>query len=228
MAATMALAFSSCTGGGGISGFPEVAWYNVYGQYCFTSQSPGPGCDFYQNGAKVMYNQDPNVAPLAYGTWTYTDVYGNPATFTGYAYATSDGVLYDQNGYAINSVNEHGRDSATNAAAAQKLAINSAAQGLQAKYGLSAEVSQNVATSLNDWAVMGKTRKRTDQDLAEFSKRVTGLDISEVNAALTASAKGDNTAADQAIAKAAANWSTNPDTMKKIISDWYGKQTQAN
>ena len=39
-----AIGFSSCTA---VQTWPMVAWYNVYGQYCFTSQAPGPGCDFY-------------------------------------------------------------------------------------------------------------------------------------------------------------------------------------
>ena len=180
------------------------------------------------DGAKATYFDDPNIAPLTYGTWSYTDVYGFLQYYTGYARATTDGVIYDENGNAINSVTAHGRDALTNAAVAEHTAVNAAAQGLVAKYGLSADVSMSIATSLNDWALIGKSRKRTDQDLAEFSKRVTGLDINQVSAALEASQNGDSSAADQAMAKAAATWSTSPDTMKRIVSDWYsGNQAAA-
>lgn len=225
-AAMGAIGFSSCNVQ--VQQWPMVAWYNVYGQYCFTSQAPGPGCDFYSDNTKATYLDDPNIAPLTYGTWSYTDVYGYLSYYTGYARATSDGVIYDDLGYAINSVTAHGRDALTNAAVAERTAINASAQSLSAKYGLSADVSMTVATSLNDWALIGKSRKRTDQDLAAFSQRVTGLDINQVSAALEASQNGNASAADQAIAKAAATWSTSPDTMKRIISDWYsGNQAAA-
>jgi hypothetical protein len=53
---------------------------------------------------------------------------------------------------------------------------------------------------------------------------LAGLDIGEVNAALEAAAKGDTAAVDQTIQKAADAWSTNPDTMKQILNDWFLRQ----
>jgi hypothetical protein len=228
MVATMGAGLSACNGGGGGSisvttggSAISTAWYNVYGQYC---GSLGPGCDFYWNGDQIIYGEDPYYASLVYGTYYYYDVYGYYSTYTGWARQSASGIIYDEFGYALNSKEKHGRDVVTNAAAAQKAAVNGAAQMLQAKYGLNADVARNIATSLNDWALIGKSRKRTEADVAAFSKRLAGLDIGEVNAALEAAAKGDTGAVDQTIEKAAAAWSTNPDTMKQILTDWFVRQ----
>jgi hypothetical protein len=50
------------------------------------------------------------------------------------------------------------------------------------------------------------------------------MDIGEVNAALESAKSGDLTAFNQAINKAASNWSTSPDTMKHIVGDWFAAQ----
>jgi hypothetical protein len=222
-----AATLSSCSGGGGGGGWVSHAWYNVYGQYCFTDVAPEPGCDFFADGTKATYWDDPNVAPLTYGTWYYIDVYGFGRYYTGYTRITSTGMMYDEYGYAINTNKRPGRDAIAKAAAAQKAAVSTAAERLEAKYGLSEDVAMNVAVNLNDYALLGKSRKRTDKDEAEYAKRV-GLDLNEINSAVDAAAKGDTTAADAAIEKAAAAWSTSPDTMKRIVSDWYGKQMSGN
>lgn len=226
LAGLAAFALSACNGGGGGGGVCTTcavshAWYNVYGNYC--GNTVGPGCDFYADGSKITYAQDPYYASLIYGTYYYTDVFGYTAVYTGWARQSATGILYDDWGRALNSNEKHGRDVVTNAAAAQKVAINGAAQALQAKYGLDADVSANIATALNDWNMIGKSRKRTDNDVAAFTKLVK-LDISDVSAALDAAAKGDDSGVDQAISKAAAAWSTNPDTMKQILTDWFGNQ----
>lgn len=221
------LGLAACNGGGGGGGgggsYITQAWYNVYGYYC--GGTLRPGCDFYANGDKVTYWDSPLYAPLEYGTWYYTDVFGYSQVYVGWGRQTSDGILYDDTGRALNSNEKHGRDSVTNAAAAEKAAINGAAQALSAKYGLDVNVARNIAGALNDWAVLGKSRKRTEADVAAFSKRLSGLDINEVTAAMEAAGKGDNSALDQAIDKAAQNWSTSPDTMKQILQDWFMHQS---
>jgi hypothetical protein len=228
--ALSALSLTACNGGGGGGGggggTPVVtqAWYNVYGQYCGASLAPG--CDFYSDGTKITYNQSPLYAPLEYNTWYYTDVFGYSQTYTGWGRLTSDGLLYDDTGRALNANQSHNRDTITNAAAARRATIRGAANALAAKYGLEASTAMNVATALNDWALIGKSRKRTADDVAAFTKRLTGLNIGEVDAAMEAAAKGDASAVDQAVEKAARNWSTSPDTMKQILRDWF--QAQGN
>jgi hypothetical protein len=216
-----AIGLTGCDGGGGVASVNQ-AWYNVYGSYC--GDQLRPGCDFFSNGDKITYNRTPLIADLEYGTYYYQDVYGYDRQFTGWARMTNDGIIYDENGRALNSNEKHGRDTITNAAAARKATIRGAAAGLQAKYGLDANVAMNAASALSDWALIGKSRKRTAADVAAFTQRLSGLNIAEVSAAMEASAKGDNGAVDAAVEKAARNWSTSPDTMKQILRDWFGEQ----
>jgi hypothetical protein len=210
----------------GLNGCDAVsqAWYDVYGSEC--GSNPRPGCNFYSNGDKISYEEDSYYGSLdlIYGRYVYTDSYGYSQTYYGWVRSSPDGILYDEYGYALNSNESHGRDVVTNAAAARKAVVRGAAQRLQAKYGLSANTSMNIATSLNDWAMIGKTRKRTDADVAAFTKRLYGLKVSELNAAMSAHAAGNDSLANQAISKAAKNWSTSPDTMKRILKDWYKQQ----
>lgn len=234
IAGILALSFAGCGGGGG--GTIAEVWYNVFGANC--GGTPKPGCNFYVNGDKIKldyygyYEQVWNPA-----TEKYDDVWTLPAltyysnynvagfgNYTGWGYLAPSGIFFTDFGTALNSKEKRGRDVITNAAAAEKMAIQKAASSLQARYGLSKDSSTNIAVTLNEWAVIGKTRKRTEADVAAFTKRLTGLKIEELNAALNAAKKGDTATADQAISRAAAHWSTSPDTMKAIVKDWFQKQ----
>lgn len=113
------------------------------------------------------------------------------------------------------------RDLITTVSANQNANITKTADLLAKKYSLSATTSLNVAHSLIDW---NKLSNRTEADLADFSKRLYGIDIKKVNSALVLSAQGNNSELDQTIAEAAVNWGTTPENMKNIIKDFHGNE----
>ena len=88
-------------GGGGGGGAPvdpyKHAWYDVYGTQCVSYGYPLSGCNFYSNGAKISSSGDPYYASLTlyYDYWTYTDSYGYRRNYTGYAWLSTTGILYD-------------------------------------------------------------------------------------------------------------------------------------
>lgn len=218
LAAVISLGLSGCGGGGG----PTITqvWYDVFGSVCGYN-NPGPGCNFYSNGDKIEYYQDPYVASLQYYHNFWVPGYG---WFSGYGRYSNTGIFYDEYGYALNSKQKQSRDLIATAAATQKAIVKGAAKHLEEKFGLNAQASLSIATTLNEWALIGKSRKRTQADVEAFTKRLTGLKLKEVNAALAAAQKGDIDGLDQAVAQAAQHWSTSPETMKQILKSWYQGQ----
>lgn len=228
-------ALSACDGGGSgecktctsttYTSVPTRAWYDVYGHYCGTG-NPMAGCNFYFNGDKIEDFEDPyfNYSTLRWATWTYTDSYGYRDTWTGWGWLSPTGILYDDFGYALNAKDDEGRDILEDAAEQEQNVIDAVGENLAARFELDAEVSVHVAEVLHDWATIGKTRARTNADVADFSKRLYGIDVNEVKDALQGAVKGDKAQLEGVISQAANNWSTTPETMKQILRGWYGKE----
>jgi len=198
-------ALTACNGGGGAPTGPTFVDAN--GNACGAA---APGCDFDSAGVLMTVSEDPNYTAGAneeVGYWT-----------------SPDGIIYYYGSPTNALPGERGRDSISNGAMAQKAMIADNARRLQAKYSLDANVSTNIAQAMTDWSTLGQSRKRTSADVAAFTKRLSGLDMNEVNNALDSLNKGDSSAYDVAISKAARNWSTSPDNMKRIMSDWFAQQ----
>jgi hypothetical protein len=215
-------------GGGGGGGYYDPgygAWYDVYGHTC--GYSPRPGCNFYSDGVKIIDIEDPyfkNAYFLQWDTWHYYDSYGFPETYTGWAWESNNGILYDDFGDALNNTDGQGRDFAADVAQAEKNVVKTAGDYFAAKYGLDAATGQRVARVLKDWATIGKDRARTEKDIADFTQRLYGLDFNKVKNALAEAQKGDLKAIDGLVDEAATNWATTPETMKEILKTWYGNQ----
>jgi len=209
-------------GGGGASYDPYYhAWYDVYGVYCYSGY-PSPGCNFFSNGIKADYSNDPSTAPLQYGTYQYTDSYGYGQYFTGWARLTSAGLLYDQNGYALNEEGQtDGRDLLGDVAAAEKAQVTTAGKGLAEKHALAEVTGIKIAETLNDWATLGKKHGRTQRDIEDFSGRLFGVTAEQVKPALTAAAHGDVSGLEAINNDVATHWNTNPETSKEILKVWY-------
>lgn len=215
------------TGNSNYYGTPAYkSWYNVYGSYC-GSNTPRPGCNFYANGDKIIDTEDPYASPsnlFVFDTYGYTDSYGVYRTYTGYVWTSPTGILYTDLGDALNSKDGEGKDVISDVAEAEQDIVQSVGEMFAAKYNLSADVGVHVATVLNDWAVLAKTKSRTQSDVEAFTKRLYGVNFNDVQAALMEYKAGDKGALSGVIGEAAANWATTPETMKEIISDWYGDQ----
>jgi hypothetical protein len=221
---------SGCGGGGGGGGNPYYyAWYDVYGNYCGNSQ-PMPGCNFYSDGTKIQDYQDPYYASkyLQYSSdWTYTDSYGYQQSYSGYAWLSSTGILYDDFGNALNEVGQtDSHDLLAEAADMEAKAIDASGKNLAAKYALAEDRAIEIARTLNDWAVLGKSRARTDTDTADYAQRLYGVNLESARSALAEAAQGNTDALSAVNAQVAAYWGTNAETSQAILATWYAGQYQ--
>jgi hypothetical protein len=203
----------------------------VNGTYC-TNGYPLSGCNFYADGSKISANGDPyhNSMTLYYDYWTYTDSYGYGRSYTGYAWLSSTGILYDNYG---NALNEMDSDSASNdviaAAAAQQDQVTKAVgKAFAAKYALAEDKGITISKTLQDWATLGKDRARTTADIADFSKRLYGLDANRTMGAFQAAL---STQSQQPLEElnvdVAAHWGTSPEVSKTILKSWYKDEVSA-
>lgn len=167
------------TYGGGNTDPYRRAWYDVYGQMCSSYGYPTAGCNFYADGSKITASQDPYYnlgSTLYYDYWTYTDSYGFRRTYLGYAWLSSTGILYDDFGNALNEIENEESDANIIKARAKKeqRAVQTAAKNLAKNYGLSQVSGVKIAKTLQDWALIGRNRSRTANDVADVSKRLLG------------------------------------------------------
>lgn len=197
------------------------AWYDVYGNVCTYGQ-PYPGCNYYYTGGRIVAGDDPyySSSQLYYGTY-----FLNGTVFTGYAWQSPTGIVYDAYGRALNSNSSSvSRDILARAADQEQVKVEEAGERFAAKYHLSLEAGTRVAQALNDWATLPKTRARTQKDLQDFTQRLYGIDFNRILSAIEDSKRGQENALNSAIADAAQNWGTNPENMREIMAQWFGKE----
>jgi len=208
-----------------------TAWYDVYGNHCGNG-NPRAGCNFYSNGAKISSSQDPYAgqANYTFNYWTYNDSYGNPHSYSGYAWMSPDGVLYDSNGNALNS-EESGAPSAdviASAAAEEKRVATEVGKVLAQKYALAEDQGIMISKTLQAWAVLGRDRARTDDDAADFTSRLYGVNATKAKSAITqALATQSQAPLDDLNVDVAAHWGTSPETSGRILKSWYKDEVAA-
>ena len=218
---------SGYSGGGGVYVDPyRHAWYDVYGNQCTYNGYPTAGCNFYSDGSKITASGDPyhSSFTLFYDYWTYTDSYGYRRDYQGYAWLSSSGILYDQYGNALNETDENESPSAdviSIAADQEKKASTRAGKVLSQKYALAESAGISIAKTLQDWATLGRDRARSQADVADFSKRLYGVDYSRASRAIRDAALGDQGGIRELNVDVAAHWGTSPETSKAILSNWY-------
>jgi hypothetical protein len=222
------------SGGGGGTGGGTVdinvnAWFDVFGNGCATATSgPRPGCNYYWYSGqlvKIMDVEDPYFDAyyynLVYDYYTYS-LNGVVYEFTGWAWISQTGIIYDEYGNALNQRQGRGRDIVGDVANVEIDFITEAGKEFAARYSLSEEKGIQVAHSLNEWAKLGKERAKTDADLAEFSTKLYGIDYVKVKAALEEAIKGNESAMKETVAEAAKSWGTSEENMKGVLKAWYG------
>jgi hypothetical protein len=230
--ATLAGALAACHTTTVVSDPYYHAWYDVYGNYCGNGY-PMSGCNFYSNGTKITMNQDPYYASghtLINDFWTYTDSYGYRRSYTGFAWLSSTGILYDSMGNALNELEEDAssNDLITEAAGMEKASREAAGRLFSQKYALNEEKGLLISKTLQDWAKIGKDRARTDEDVADFAKRLYGVDSAQAEKALAeAMISRDAKAVESLNVDVAAHWGTTPEVSKEILKSWYRSEAQA-
>lgn len=217
-------------GGGGVYVDPyRRAWYDVYGNQCTSYGYPMAGCNFYADGSKITANQDPFASSrtLYFDYWTYTDSYGFRRDYMGYAWLSSTGILYDSFGNALNEMEDGSSQSAdiiASAAEHEEASSRAAGRTLSQKYALAESAGVSIAKTLQDWAVLGRDRARTQADVEDFSKRLYGVNLSRATLAVKDAAKGNRQALTEVNIDVAAHWGTSPETSKQILSEWYREE----
>ncbi len=224
--AVAAMGGIGCNGGGDPYYQP---WYDVYGYHCGNG-TPSAGCNFYGNGDKIVAGEDPSYysSYLSYNTWFYTDSYGLPSYYTGYAWLSpSTGILYDGSGYALNNDQENeSRDLMGNAAEAEARVVELAGNSFAEKFALSNETGIRVAKTLNEYATLVEKQKRsrTTKDIKDFGKRLYGVDPAKAERAFLEAKAGSAASLLEMNDEVATNWGTNPETSARILEGWYSKQ----
>lgn len=83
----------------------QTAWYDVHVTYCGIG-IPAPRCNFHFDGSKIIATEDPYYVAggnsVDFGLWSYSDSYGNAQTYLGWAWLSTDGILYTDVGEALN------------------------------------------------------------------------------------------------------------------------------
>jgi hypothetical protein len=210
-------------------------WFDVYGHRCNTG-APMPGCNFYYNGNKIQDVQDPYFASriLEYSSnWTYTDSYGYRQSYTGYAWLSPTGILYNDFGRALNEVDtSEGRDIIAEAADIEEAVIKDAGASLAARFDLGGQNSLAedraiaIARTLNDWAVLGKSRSRTEQAAADFAQKIYGVKAEAALNALAEADAGKLEALNALNRQVAAYWGTTPETSQAILTTWFAEDAK--
>lgn len=219
--------YSGGTGSGGVVYDPIVyAWYDMYGNGCSTG-NPRPGCNFYWYNSKlvkIIDQEDPYFTAyyynLTYDTYYYK-LNGVTYSFSGFAWVSPTGIIYNEYGNALNQRNTRGRDSAAKVARQELKIVEQAGKEFAAKYSLSVEKGIQVARSLNEWSKLGRDRQKTEADLASFTEKLYGINYNSIKSALLEAQKGNTDAMRATVAQAAKNWGTNEETMKDILKNWY-------
>ncbi len=237
MVFTLFLSLSACevvnnTGGGGYIDPYRRAWYDVYGNLCSSYSYPTAGCNFYSNGMKIIANEDPYFSGfnLYYDFWSFTDSFGFWRNYFGYAWLSPTGILYDQFGNALNETDASEQPSAdviASAAELEKSRSIGAGKVLAQKYALAESAGIRIAKTLQDWAVLGRSRARSQGDVADFSKRLYGVEYDRAAKAIRDAAQGSRGSLEILNQDVAAHWGTSPETSRKILTRWYREELES-
>ncbi len=129
-------------------------------------------------------------------------------------YGDGTGFEYEQKGTL-------GRDTVAQVGEEEAKRIEAAGKNFAVKFRLTAATGLNVAKSFYDFKELSKKRTRTAADVATFTKRLYGVEMSRITSAIDEMEKGDLAPMNAAIEDAAAHWGTTPETMREVLKDWY-------
>lgn len=219
-------------GGGGVVIIDPIvyAWFDVYGKGCATATAgPRPGCNFYYSSGslvKIMDFEDPYFTAQYYNlTFDYYTYLLNGVTyeFTGWAWISPTGIIYDENGNALNQRNGRGRDVIGDIAQSEEEFVEEVGADFAAKHNLTLDRGIQVARALNEWSKIERDRSKTEADVAEFSEKLYGVNYNTMKVALEEAMRGNNDRMRAAVAESAASWGTSEETMKEVLRAWYGR-----
>lgn len=110
------------------------------------------------------------------------------------------------------------KDTLKRAAVVEQYLVAEMASQVKGKFGLSAERSLKVAKAANHFRKFASKRALTAEDTNAYASEIIGADIKTIESAVSKSMKGDASALQSVIEKAAAKNETSPEKMAEIVT----------
>ena len=136
----------------------------------------------------------------------YYDYYGNYVCDTYY--------------YNGDGTKETSRDMVTDIAQTEAQMLQAQGKHYAEKFSLSVDQGVKIAKTVADFNAV---KNRSDADVADFAKRLYGVNPSEIVSAAGKAQAGDNTELNSLVDSAAKNFNTTSDNMKNIVKTLHGK-----
>jgi hypothetical protein len=112
------------------------------------------------------------------------------------------------------------RDMITNASMAEEAMLSAQGKHYASKFSLSEEQGLKIARQIHHFDSL---KTRSDADIAEFAKRLYGVNPRSIIAAVGKAQAGDISELNQLTEQAAKNFSTTPQNMKRIVKSLHGE-----
>lgn len=210
--------FISCESSNNYDDYYYNSWYTAFGTQCGYL---GAGCDYYSNGLKIHAWQDPFYGgPYSNGE--------NPAWYNnGWGWQSPSGIIYDAYGNALNgaTTSQINHDLITLVANDEAIREEKAAFYLSQRFSLESPVAIKIAKILNDWKKLG-AKGRTASDLADFTKRLYGIEMSKIEGDLKNAMLGDKTGLEESVNLISQSFHTSPEKMRDLLNEFHGKQLE--
>jgi hypothetical protein len=127
--------------------------------------------------------------------------------------------------YSIDGSSSRELDMVADVADTQDIMLEKTAQIFSEKYSLSFDNGLKIAKNVLD---LQSLKDRSADDLADFAKKLYGVNSSELILAVTKAQVGNNEALDELISVSAKKFNTDSDTMKNIIRDLHSRAIEAS
>lgn len=131
--------------------------------------------------------------------------------------------MYDECGwyyYNVDGLTAKELDMVGEIADKEELILNKTATRFSEKYNLSTEQGLKIAKNIRDYNAL---QDRSAVDIADFAKRLYGVNPSKIVSALSAAQVGDKSQLEVVVEEASENLNTSKENMKSIIKDLHGR-----
>lgn len=160
---------------------------------------------------------------MTFATGCSLDIFYNPENNPNSAIYNSNQCGYDVY-YGYYCAGEHGeavltRDVTTSVAEAEQAQVEVTARHYSRQFHLASEQGMKIAKTIRDYNALST---RSEQDVAEISRRLYGLDPSRVISAVRDAQLGQSEHLNEVVSDAAKNFGTTPENMREIVKTLHG------
>lgn len=121
----------------------------------------------------------------------------------------------------LSEVSQTNKDTLKRAAAVEQYLVVEMAKQVKSKFGLSAERSLKVAKAANHFRKFSTSRALTAEDTNAYATEIIGSDFGKISDAYEAGMKGDLSAFNEVMEKAAEKNETSPEKMASIVTKFF-------